>query len=79
VQALPQDLQLVTVFSGVSQPSEGLVLQSEYPVLHVGTQAPDVQTLVPWLFVHALPQDLQLVTVFSGVSQPSAALVLQSP
>jgi hypothetical protein len=79
--ALPQLPQSVTeVFVLVSHPFDAMPSQLPNPAVQVGTQAPVVQTVVPWAFVQALlqaPQSERLVLVF--VSQPFAGLLSQLP
>jgi hypothetical protein len=43
----------------------------------VGLQAPAVQVVVPWAFVHATPQAPQFDVVVMGVSQPVLTEPLQ--
>jgi hypothetical protein len=77
-QTLPHVPQFVTLVIEVSQPLAGLPSQSEYPVLHVGTQVPDGQVCDPLEFVQVLPQAPQLEVLSIDVSQPSLGSPLQS-
>ncbi len=77
VVQVPQWFTSVPVFC--SQPLAGLLSQLEKPVLHVGTQAPPVQAVVPFALVHALLQVPQLVVVLSATSQPFDAVLSQFP
>jgi hypothetical protein len=77
---LPHVLQLLTSeFVFVSQPLFGLPSQFLNPEEHVGTQAPPVQAVVPFVLVHWTPQAPQLDTVVIAVSQPLRALPSQLP
>ena len=79
-QMFPHVLQLFTsVFVLVSQPLFGLPSQSLNPAEHVGTQAPAVHVVEPFVFVHALPQMPQFVVVVRDASQPFRALPSQLP
>jgi len=51
--------QLDVVVMAVSQPFRAFPSQLPKPALHVGTQAPAVQTVVPFGFVQASPQPPQ--------------------
>jgi hypothetical protein len=74
----PQFAALVVVL--VSQPFAALPSQFPKPELHVGTQALEVQVVVPFGLVQGLehaPQLLMSLVVF--VSQPFEALPSQFP
>jgi hypothetical protein len=77
--AVPQLPQFVMLVSEVSQPLTGLLSQFPQPDKHVGTQAPELQSVVPCELVHVMPQPPQLVTdVFLFVSHPLFLLPSQS-
>ena len=77
---MPQAPQLVTVVIAVSQPFRALPSQLPKPALHVGTQAPAVQTVEPFGFVQASPQPPQCGTdVWVLVSQPLLGRLSQLP
>ena len=77
--ATPHPPQSASVVSDFSQPFAGFPSQLPHPVVHVGTQAPEVQTVVPWAFVHAAPQLPQFEVVFRVASQPLPTLPSQLP
>jgi hypothetical protein len=83
LQATPQPLQLVSVFSCVSQPSfavPSFELQSSQPLLHDAIwQLPDAQVGVPWALLQARPHPPQSVSELSCVSQPLFLSPSQSP
>jgi hypothetical protein len=60
LQAFPQPAQFDVVPSCVSQPLAALPSQLPHPLLHAGTQDPEVHVVVPWELVHVpqLPQPL---------------------
>lgn len=77
---VPHPPQFVSVWVLVSQPLLGLPSQLAKPDAQVGTQAPAVQTVVPFAFVQAAPQLPQLVAlVFRFASQPFEARPSQLP
>jgi hypothetical protein len=80
VQVVPQAPQSVRVFSRVSQPSEGSLLQSPKPDVQAWMMhLPAEQVAVPFSVKHALPQPPQFATfVAVSTSHPSVALPLQS-
>jgi hypothetical protein len=80
LQATPHPLQLVSVFSGTSQPSLARLLQLPKPLSHcVKLQLPETQASVALASAHASPQPLQFASEFNGVSQPGAAVQLSKP
>jgi len=76
---VPQEMQSESVFRLVSQPLLGLPSQLSQPPAQSGAQAPDMQDVVPFGFVHALVHEPQLVSVLSALSQPFDALPSQLP
>lgn len=81
LHAWPQPPQwAVDVFVFVSQPFTALPSQLPNPALQVGTQAPEVQVVVPFEFTHCVPQAPQFERlVFVLVSHPVEALLSQLP
>jgi hypothetical protein len=79
VQPAPQALQLLSVFSGVSQ-SWPIAMQCPKPGLQLDTaHIPVAQVPVPFVTAQAVPHAPQFATVFSGDSQPLLAMPSQSP
>ena len=83
--ARPQPVQLVIVFSVVSQPSRSGAVEVQSPkvalqLVYVHPPAPQAAPL-EWVVSHTRPQPVQFVVVLSGDSQPFAfePLVSQSP
>jgi hypothetical protein len=77
-QTFPHVLQLFTlVLRFVSQPFCGMLSQLPNPLLHDGTQFPDVQVVVPFGFVQVAPQAPQFEVVLSEVSHPFLGLPSQ--
>jgi hypothetical protein len=79
VQPAPHALQLLSVFSGVSQ-SWPSALQCPKPGLQLDTaHIPVAQVPAPFMTVQAVPHAPQFATVFSGDSQPLLAMPSQLP
>jgi len=73
----PQSPQSVVVRMLRSQPLFRFESQLLKPVAQLGAQAPDVQAVVPFAFVHCTVQEPQAAVVLSCVSQSPPAV--QSP
>ena len=68
-QGTPQSPQSLSVRMLRSQPLFRFESQLLKPVAQVGTQAPDVHAVVPFMFVHCTAQEPQAAVVLSCVSQ----------